>query len=479
MERTAAVQPEQTSSKQPLSNQKVYFFCGIGGSGMSALARLVAAQGHIVLGSDRSYDQGQSPEKFQQLINEGFKLFPQDGSGLDSKVDHLVVSSAVEQRIPDVKRAKELDIHILKRAELLSESFNAKKGVSIAGTSGKTTVTAMTGYVFTSCDQAPIIVNGGLMLNFTDEHNEPQNTVAGKGDYFIAETDESDGSIELYNPYIALVNNIALDHKPLEELRSLFTDFVGRARKGCVLNVDNFDVKNLKNACSGHVLTFGIENEEADLRAVDIKPSDFGISFKLQDSIDAKTYDVQLNVPGFHNVSNALAAIAIAKIEGLDVEKASQSLSGFKGTRRRLEVIGENECGALIIDDFAHNPDKLAASLSALKYNPGRLLIMYQPHGFKPTQMLREGLVDSLVNGMGDEDIVFMPEIYYAGGTVDKVISAGDLADDINAGGKKAVFTEKRSEITPLIKAEMRRGDRIVIMGARDDTLTDFCREFL
>lgn len=474
----AAVQPDNPDLKED-TEKKTYFFCGIGGSGMSALARLMRASGHTVYGSDRSYDQGKSLERFKLLEEEGFKLFPQDGSGLTDAVDYLVVSSAVEDRIPDVKHAKERDIHILKRAELLSQNFNAMKGVSVAGTSGKTTVTAMTGYLFSCCGADPVVVNGGLMLNFADKRGTAQNTVTGKGDFCIAETDESDGSIELYDPYIAIVNNIALDHKPLEELRSLFADFVSRAGYGCVLNVDNMDVLKLKDQCAGKVLTFGIENDAADLCAYDVKPSDQGSSFKIIDRQSGDTYNVNLHVAGYHNVSNALAALGAVKLADLDMGEACDALSSFKGTHRRLELIGVNDKGVSVIDDFAHNPDKIAASLSALKFNPGRLLIMYQPHGFKPTQMLRAGLVGSFIEGMGKDDILYMPEIYYAGGTADRVVSAADLADDINAGGKRAIYTALRADIIPQIKYEMREGDRIVIMGARDDTLTDFCHEFL
>ena len=465
--------------QQPDLSQKTYFFCGIGGSGMSALAMLVQAQGHIVYGSDRSYDQGKNLERFEFLRQSGFVLFPQDGSGLTDDVDYLVVSSAVEDRIPDVKVAKDKNIPIIKRAELLSASFNDKQGIAIGGTSGKTTVTAMTGCVFDFAGTSPNIVNGGLMNNFIDQTGQPQNTLIGNGDYFIAEVDESDGSIALFNPVVAILNNLALDHKPLEELRVIFAQYLERATKGCVLNFDNGEVLGLRSHAAGQLIGYSVSDaDRAHFYARNIRYTETGSCFDVVQSDTGQQIHTILHVPGLHNISNALAAICCAYICGISVDIACKALEGFKGTHRRLEFVGQKD-GVSVIDDFAHNPDKIAASLSALKQHEGRLLLVFQPHGFGPTKMLREGLVESFVSGMNEDDILYMPEIYYAGGTANKVISSQDIIDDVNAKGRQGIFCDTRADIIPLIQAEKKSGDRIVVMGARDDTLTHFCHEFL
>ncbi|MCB9988957.1 MAG: UDP-N-acetylmuramate--alanine ligase [Rhodospirillales bacterium] len=458
-------------SKQPEN----YFLCGIGGSGMSALALLLRAQGHVVSGSDRAYDRGQSPEKFKSLQDNGITLFPQDGSGITADTGHLVVSSAVEDTIPDVRAALDKGIPVIKRAELLAALFNAVPiSIGIGGTSGKTTVTAMTGHIFQKCGKAPTIVNGGLMLNFLDKKTHtPTNLVINdkKSDVFIAELDESDGSIALFTPCIAVLNNVTLDHKPLSELRPLFHDFVSKAGQGAVINLDDPEAAQLK-AVHPQTVTYGIENINADLNAVNLKPSPTGMDFELDGQ------RVSLIVPGRHNVSNALAAIAAARLTGIPVKDAAQAMESFTGVHRRMEVVGTAN-DITVIDDFAHNPDKIAASLATLRAFPGRILAVFQSHGFGPTKLLRAGLVQAFAEGLGDDDILLMPEIYYAGGTADKVISARDIIEDVKTAGKQAQFFETRAEIIPFLTEEARPGDRIVIMGARDDTLTDFAAAIL
>ena len=453
----------------------VYFLCGIGGSGMMPLAQLLLKNGHEVWGSDRSRDQGKLPEKFKALEDMGAMLFDQNGTGISEQIDCFVVSSAVEESIPDVKVALEQGLTIQKRAEVLSSLFNAKKGLSVAGTSGKTTVTAMLGHVLSSLALEPTVVNGGMMLNF-----DGQGTVAGEGEYFVAETDESDGSILFFKPFVGILNNVALDHKPLDELKDIFKTYLESCEAAVVVNTDNaYAAEVLKNAQLGDqkVVTFSAKGKPATVFAQDIKFSAFGASFDLYvdgDFIDRCT----LNVPGAHNIANALAVIGVCYALGLPINKATHGLHSFKGTKRRLEMVGTAH-NITVYDDFAHNPDKLAASLSTLREFEGRLLLFFQPHGFNPMKMMRAEMVESFVKGMGSEDILVMPEIYYAGGTVERSISSKDLIDDVVAAGKKAKFFETRKECGDYLIEEAKDGDRIVIMGARDDTLTIFAHHVL
>lgn len=462
LEKRPTVPSDKDSEKHAMTDS--YFFCGIGGSGMSALARILVRRGARVGGSDRGFDRGQSPEKFAALAAEGITIHPQDGSGPEG-YGVLVVSSAVEDSVPDVRAALALGKPILRRAELLARLFNAARGIAIGGTSGKTTVCAMTGWIFAACGLDPVIVNGGIMRNFED------NARAGAGEWFIAETDESDGSIALYDPEISVLNNVTLDHKPLDELRPLFRDFLARARRGIVLNLDDPESAALAREVPGAV-TFGIDTPAAALNAIDLETRPGGSACHVDGM------KLLLSVPGRHNISNALAALGAAKLAGIETGAALAALQSFRGTARRLEVLGEAD-GVTVIDDFAHNPDKIAASLATLREFPGRLIVMFQLHGFGPARLLREGIVEAFAKGLGPEDILIMPEIFYAGGSAERTISAKDLTLDVARAGRAARFFETRDEVAAYLEETARAGDRIAIMGARDDTLSDFGRDIL
>lgn len=447
---------------------KKYFFCGVGGSGMSALALMLKNKGYDVGGSDRAYDAGVNASKFDVLKNQGVVLFAQDGGGVDEHTDVLVVSSAVEETIPDVVKARRLNVPIMKRAEVLADFLHEHNGIAVGGTSGKTTTTAMIGHVLKEAGLDPSVINGGVMLNYADSLGMG-NVLAGKGSFCVIEADESDGSIELYKPAVSVLTTISLDHKPLEELRVLFGNFVERATVGAVLNADNADVLALKNR-NPNVLTFSAAGGDADLKAENVAPVENGVRFSLDGE------EAFLPVIGRHNVANALAAVGAAMQIGIPASQALKALSTFKGVRRRLETVGVTKKNVAVIDDFAHNPEKIAASLSALKDYDGRLIVIYQPHGFKPTKIMRKGLVDAFDRGLGLDDTLIMQEIYYAGGTAQKDISSADLVRDLERTGKRVHFIPDRKAVVSLVKGLASKGDRIVVMGARDDTLSDFAR---
>ncbi len=438
---------------------------------MSPMAAILRQQGYPVSGSDRARDQRQTPEKFAQLESLGVRLFTQDGSGITPTIDAVVVSSAIEESIPDIQAARRQGIPILKRAEILAGMFEGRKGIAVGGTSGKTTVTGMTGHILAACGFDPVIVNGGVMINVNASYR------TGRGDWIVAETDESDGSIALFTPRIAILNNVTLDHKPIAELRGLFHDFIGRAKAGSVVNYDDPEACSLAGK-NPDVLGFGIENPAAMLKAYDIVFNSHGSTFTAQDMRTQTMLSCQLNVPGHHNILNALAAVGAATLAGIDMKDAVQALAHFKGIRRRLEVTG-TACGITIIDDFAHNPDKIAATLATLRQSPGRLLVMFQPHGYGPMKMMRKELAEAFASGLRPEDILVMPEIFYAGGTAARDISSADLIGDIAREGRKAIFVKTRGEAGDYLVQNAAEGDRIVVMGARDDTLSLFAREIL
>ncbi|MGA9796260.1 MAG: Mur ligase family protein [Rhizomicrobium sp.] len=448
-----------------------YFFCGIGGSGMLPLALILKAKGARVSGSDRARDQGRTPAKFDYLRGEGVALFAQDGSGVTDPNAVVVCSAAVEDTIPDVAAAKRIGAKLMLRAELLSQLFNAAgTSIGVAGTSGKSTVTGMIGWILFATGRDPTVMNGAVMKNFAHADAPFASALVGKSDIFVSEVDESDGSIARYTPSIAVVNNISLDHKTMDELRALFRDFTAKA-KVAVLNLDNDESKALAPGAR-RAITYSLSDPHADLVATTIVPKPDGIAFEVGGA------RVHLKVPGRHNVSNALAALAAAQAAGVPLAEAAKALEGFTGVKRRLETVGTAN-GITVIDDFAHNPDKIAATLATLHDFSGRLLIMFQPHGYGPLKAMKNEFIACFANNLHTEDVLVMPAPVYYGGTTDKSVSSEDIVAGVRAGGRKAEAFATRAECGERLHALAKPGDRIVVMGARDDTLSIFAGELL
>jgi UDP-N-acetylmuramate--alanine ligase len=456
---------------------KSYFFCGVGGSGMTPLALIVKARGGKVDGSDRALDQGRNAERFDFLRQSGVTLHPQDGSGLTRPDQTLVVSAAIEETIPDVAAARRAGTPILTRAQLLAQLFNAAPiSVGVAGTSGKSTTTAMIGWIASFAGLDPSIVNGAEMKNFATADVPFASAKVGAGSAFIAEVDESDGSIALYAPKVAVVNNISLDHKSMEELRALFTAFAAKADY-VVLNLDNAETAALAPGLdAARVVTFSLSDPAADFLAGPRALTPDGIGFEV--TARGQTAEVALQIPGEHNVANALAAIAAAHALGVSLETAAAALSAFTGVRRRMDVLGE-AAGVTVIDDFAHNPDKIAATLDTLHAYPGRLVMMFQPHGYGPLKLMGEAFIDCFVTHMAPEDVLVMTPPVYFGGTADRSVGSAEIAAGIAARGRDAAALADRPACGARLLELARSGDRILIMGARDDSLQVFAGELL
>ncbi len=448
------------------------FLCGIGGSGMSPLALVLLSQGCKVTGSDRAHDQGETPDKFAQLAKIGIILKPQDGSGVDADIDAVIISSAVEKVIPDVEKAKKLGIEVFKRADILAQNFNSRDGIAIGGTSGKSSVTAMLGHILKKTGGDPTVVNGAPMVNAIEDGVEGLGSaLIGKSDTFVIEADESDGTIALYDPKISVLTNVTLDHRPVSETLPLFKAFLERAEKGAVVNLDNEASASLADA-HPHTLTFSLNDKNADIYGSDLKMTAEGATFTIEEKGGDKA-SATLLVPGKHNIENALAAIAAARLTGVSLEDATMALSDFKGVKRRLEFLGRED-GITLIDDFGHNPDKIAASMAALRQVEGRLLVVFQPHGFSPMRLMGKDMAASFYNAMRDDDILLLPDILYKGGDVTRDVSSADTVQLVNDNGKKALHIPERDAIMEFLLKEAKSGDRIVIMGARDDSLTEF-----
>jgi UDP-N-acetylmuramate--alanine ligase len=461
-----------------MSQAKTYFMSGIGGSGMLPLALILRGKGYDVAGSDRSLDQGRLSAKFEYLKAHGIALFPQDGSGVVSADQIFVRSAAVEDTVPDVVAAKRVGAEDLKRPQLLAQLFNAAPvRIGVAGTSGKSTTTAMIAWMLHQLGRDPTVMNGAVMKNFAGQEAPFASALVGKGDAFVSEVDESDGSIAMYEPTIAVVNNIALDHKTMDELRSLFRDFVAKAEIA-VLNLDNEETASLVMSAKVRVRTHSLRSGLADLHCVSIKPAPDGVTFEVLERETRESALVQLGVPGEHNVSNALAAISAVRAYVLSLKDAAKALEGFAGIRRRLEVVG-SAAGVTVIDDFAHNPDKITATLATLHAFPGRLLIMFQPHGYGPLKLMREQFIDCFARNMAADDVLIMPDPVYYGGTTDRSVTSEHIAAGVRARGREAMAFAELGACGDKLVELAEPGDRIVVMGARDDTLSTFAADLV
>ncbi len=480
---------------------------------MLPLANIVRDAGAIVGGSDRALDQGRLGAKFEWLQSLGISLHKQDGSGLTVKDQILVASAAIEDTVPDVAKATELGCTRMTRAELLAELFNAApRSIAVGGTSGKSTVTGMIGWILTDAGLDPTIMNGAVMKNFVAEDAPFASARVGHGGVFVSEVDESDGSIALFAPEVAVLNNVSLDHKSLEELRSLFGDFA-RGAKHTIWNADDIETvaliapiaASISPSPFGAGLGWGLSTEavlsgqapppapplkgrgatrftsfgftdRADVRAVDVIDLPLGSRFILK--ANGESLPVILQVPGRHNISNALAAIAAAIATGVSVAQAIHAMERFTGLARRFDIVGIAG-GITVIDDFGHNPDKTAATLATLKAFPGRVIIFFQPHGYGPIRVMGSELAQVFAQMMRRDDHLILCDPVYFGGTVDRRLGSQSITDAVVAAGKQAEHIPAREACGDRIVELAQPGDRIVIMGARDDTLSAFAAEVL
>ncbi len=447
---------------------------------MLPLAQLLVAMGARVEGSDRAHDQGRTPEKFAALRAGGVTLWPQDGSGVRAAEQILVASAAVEETVPEVGRAAALGCLRLSRAELLASLFNASgRGVAVAGTSGKSTVTGMIGWILHTAGEAPTIVNGAVMKNFASARTPFVSSIAGAGDAFVSEVDESDGSIALFRPAVGVLLNVSLDHMAIEELRELFSGFLVESRTA-VVNADDAEVRDLLPSAN-EVVTFALDHPLAQfgIESGSERATDEGQEAVLLDREAGSRHALTLRLAGRHNLANAVAAVAAAAACGIDTDAAVAALADFAGIARRFDVLGTSAGGITVIDDFAHNPEKCAATLQTLKARPGRVLAFFQPHGYGPLRQMGAELATVFARALDAGDVVILCDPVYFGGTVDRSEGSERIARLVEEAGGDAEYLPTREECGDWLVANARPGDRIVIMGARDDTLTLFARDLL
>jgi len=449
----------------PDPNSGRFHYAGLAGSGMSALAQFQAMTGGTASGSDRAFDRGERSGLRAELETLGITVFAQDGSGVGTDCAALVVSTAVEDHVPDVARARELEIPIVHRSELLAHFVGTHRSIAITGTSGKSTVTAMTYEILRGAGLDPSVITGGD-LPLLQAQGLPGNAFAGSSDLLVVEADESDGTLVRYAPAIGVILNLQRDHREPAEVAAMFATLRARAREALVVgDADNLD------RFAGTAIRFGF-SDKADIRGEDVELDAAASHFRVDD------VSFFLPVPGVHNVANALAAIAGARVLGVELADMVEPLAAFKGIGRRFQTIG-NSRGIEVVDDFAHNAEKIAAAIRTARLRAKRVLAVYQPHGYGPTRFLRPDFVRTFAGELEPHDRLFMLEVFYAGGTATRDFSSADIVAEIAAKGTHAEFAPSRQWLIARIADEAQAGDLVLVMGARDPSLTELARSIL
>ena len=341
------------------------------------------------------------------------------------------------------------------------------------------TVTGMAGWIMVQAGRDPTIMNGAVMKNFVADDAPFASARVGEGGVFVSEVDESDGSIALYNPTVAVLGNVSLDHKSLEELRELFGNFLSRADVAAI-NLDDAETAALA-ARAQALVTFAIASPAAMIGVApgSVTEGPTSLTATVLDRRDGTAHDLVLKVPGRHNLFNALAAIAACNAAGVPVAAAVAALGSFSGLARRFDIVGTSARGVTVIDDFGHNPDKVAATLATLKAHPGRVIAFFQPHGYGPLRQMGHELAQTFARLLGPDDLTILCDPVYFGGTVDRSEGSERIVRLIREGGGQAEHIPAREDCAARMAELARPGDRIVVMGARDDTLTVFAKDLL
>lgn len=440
-----------------LDNKKIHFV-GIGGIGMSGIAHVLLEMGYDVSGSD--LEMNNVTRKLEAIGARICKGHSRTNLPDDAQV--LVYSSSIGRDNPEMAEAQRRGIKIAHRAEALGELFNKKDGIAVTGTHGKTTTTSLISVMLKECGLDPTVVIGGEVSHFKG------NACLGKGAYFVAEADESDSSFLQLKPRYSVVTNIEMEHldhfKSMTQIRAAYLSFINNTKPGGIVfyNGDDANMKDVLKKFRGKSASFGF-SKNADIRATDIKMDGFETSFVAVYK-NKVLGGVKLNIPGAHNVLNALAAILVSLKLGLEFKDIIKGLKSFEGTKRRFQL-RSNSGGVMLIDDYAHHPTEIKAVLDACRNWKGkRVVAIFQPHRYTRTKFLAGEFGASFKNA----DKLILTDIYAASEKAIKGVSIKNIYDKVKANGAKDVTILAKKDIVPHVMKLKRRGDMIVVMGAGD-----------
>jgi UDP-N-acetylmuramate--alanine ligase len=437
---------------------------------MGPLACLMRARGHAVQGSDRAFDQGKKQDIAAHLRRLGIELAPQDGKAVTATINRLVYSAAVEADTAELRAARALGLECLPRPQLLAEVVNtAAPGVAIAGTSGKSTIVGMLGWLLREGGVGATVLGGA---DFVGE-GTGGCFVAGPADGpAVAEACESDGTLVGYHPTIGVIHNVSRDHDELSALRPQFTAFA-RNCGHLLVGADCPEAAALGRRFKA--ATYGVtQDADARLRVTSVGPR------RGRGVLRHAGRDLTLDIPqpGLHNLENATAAALVALEIGLDADTVAGLLARFPGVARRFELIGTTARDIHVVDDYAHNGEKIRAAITTAQAGSARVVAVFQPHGFGPARFLRNELRTMIPTLLRPQDRFCYAEIFYAGGTVAKDISSRMLADDLPAS-LNCGYARDHEAARQWVVSEAWPGDTVLIMGARDPDLPRLARAVL
>lgn len=447
----------------PMRRIKKIHFVGVGGSGMSGIAEVLLTQGYSVTGSDQN-----SNVSTKRLASLGATMFQDHDAANICGADAVVVSSAIDATNPEVQAARAAHLPILPRAQMLAELMRFHYGIAIAGTHGKTTTTSLVASILAEANLDPTFVIGGIL------NSASASARLGAGRYFVVEADESDASFLYFNPILSVVTNIDADHmqtygNDLNKLKQAFLDFLHRLPFYglAVVCIDNPIVREILPQISRPIITYGF-SEDADVRAYDFKQQGFGCDFKVYRVQQDCVLDMHLNLPGRHNVLNALAAIIVANACDVNDSVISSALQRFAGVGRRMQRYGEismPQGRASLIDDYGHHPQEIRATLQALRaaWPDRRLVLAFQPHRYTRTQDLFEDFTAVL----SEVDVLLLMEIYAASEEPIVGVNSRVLARNIRQRGRvEPIFVKNNDELYDVLPTVLREGDVLLIQGA-------------
>ncbi|MGI6413856.1 MAG: UDP-N-acetylmuramate--L-alanine ligase [Syntrophomonadaceae bacterium] len=431
---------------------------GIAGAGMSGIAQVLVEKGFKVSGSDLQVNS-----ITKRLEEIGIKIYKgHSSSNLKEGVDLLVVSSAIPHDNIEVKRAEELNIPVLKRGQMLARLVNPCKGIAIAGAHGKTTTTSMIYMVLNQCGLEPAFIVGGQL------QGSNLGATNGKGDYFVVEADESDASFLGLKPYVAVVTNVEDDHldyyKSVANIENAFQHFINGVKPEgfAVLYGEDSFVQKVRESSSTRTILYG-ENKSNDFYIENWKPKGIGSQFEVykKNQFIAR---IELSIPGKHNALNALAAICVALELDLNIKLVKKALKRFGGAKRRFEIIGQVK-NVTVVDDYAHHPTEIRATINAAKqYHKGRVIVVFQPHRYSRTQ----NLGDQLGEALSGVDLAIITDIYSAGEKIIPEVSGEKVYKASLRSGTESIYISGLHNVEEFLFNHYRSGDLIITMGAGD-----------
>jgi UDP-N-acetylmuramate--alanine ligase len=434
-------------------------FIGIGGYGMSAIAKVMLEMGFKVSGSDLAQQ-----ELTEKLVKQGATVYIGHDAEHVNGADLVVYSTALTKDNIEIQRAEKLNIPVLHRSEMLARLMNEKKGIAVAGAHGKTTTSSMISLVMHLNQQEPTYIIGGEVLNLGS------NAKAGKGDYLIAEADESDGSFLKYTPNLAVVTNIEADHLEnyngdFDKLKKAYAQFLSQVKDDgkAIVCLDDVFLRELLPQLRSKVVTFGIE-QPADYTAINIQLGDRKVTFEVMHS-GASLGKISLSVPGKHNVYNALATLIACLEAGLTFAQVAETITEFRGAKRRYQVLGDVD-GVLVIDDYAHHPTEIQATIAASKASGKKIIAVFQPQRYTRTFYLFE----QFSQAFKEADEVIITDIYSPAGEKQiEGINSAKLVELIRINSNPQVtYFPTKDQVQDYLAGHVQSGDLVLTMGAGD-----------